>query len=242
MTYPAIHIRIFHVQARDPSPELLESLTAKKAVETANADTNNPADDWGMAPPGYSGRRGLSENFIHVMNESLEQADYERGILDRAAQRMLSAFWQKNNDVQIIPHAGVVVLPQTYLGRSNPDPEETLWQQMDHYACVSLSLIQENVASANLYLPSGQLPATHRVATLYTVCAYRNGKPMPIDEDENTFFTLHDAPRHIYLPVDPGTLPGVDDTSINPAKQLALKNTAYMGFTQRKPGAEPSAP
>ena len=242
MTYPAIHIRIFHVQARDPSPELLESLTARKAVETANANTNNPADDWGMAPPDFSKPESVPTNFLHVIDEFLEQARCEQGILDRAAQRMLSALLQKNNNVQIIPHVGFVVLPGNYLTECSAHPEDTFWQQMDHYACVSLAMVRKEITRADLHLPSDQPPAMHRVATLYTVCAYKDGNPVPIDEEGNTYFTLLDSSRHIYLPADPGTLPGVDDTSINPAKQPALKNTAYMGFTRRKPGAEPSAP
>lgn len=242
MTYPAIHIRVYHVQAIDPSPELLESLTARKAVETANLDTTNPMEDWGVKNADISRPETLSDNFFQAVDLSLEREAYERDILDKAAQRMLSAFLQKNNDVKIIPHAGMVILPQTYLASVSPYPEDTAWQQMDHYACVALAMAQQDIKKADIYLSSDQPPAKHCVATLYTVCVYQDGKPVPLDENGNTFFTLHDAPRHIYLPADPGTLPGIDDTSINPAKQPTLQNTAYMGFVQKRPGSGPSGP
>jgi hypothetical protein len=244
MTYPAIHIRVFKVYAETPSPELLESLTCRKAIETAEALWIDDLQDWGidLDRMDFARPETLSNEFFNAMDDRDQRHQDEMKIIDAAALRMLSAMREKRNNVRVEPSVGYVILPSRYLVHASGYEECGAAEQAEHFALTSLKLIQDNPAEADITLKGTATEDEQPIATLFTLSAYKNGQEVHLGFYGDKFYTINRLSRDILIPADPGALPGVDDTSINPAKQPALKNTAYMGFTQRKPGTEPSAP
>ena len=245
MTYPAIHIRVFKVYAETPSPELLESLTCRKAIETAEALAANDLEDWGVNPDHIDFNRPetLSGEFFNAIDDWQDRHREERGILDAAGQRMLSAMLEKRNNAYVEPSAGYVVLPSRYLVHASGYEECGAGEQAEHFALISLKLIQDDPAQADMTLTGLSTRSDEKpIAILYTLTAYANGREVYLGFDDDKFYTIHRVGRDVFIPADPGTLPGMDDTSINPAKQPTLQNTAYMGFAQKRPGSEPSGP
>lgn len=201
-------------------------------------------EDWGVDPENLNFKRPktLGDNFFHAVNDWLDNAAEGRKIIEAAGQRAVSALINEKDKVRVVPTHGYVILPARYLVTASGYEEDSPAEQAEHFSLISLKLVEAPSPQADIILSTPGLPEERPVVTFYSLSAYVNGQIVPLGLDNRNYYTINRAERDVYLPIDPGALPGVDDTNINPAKQIAFRNSVYMGFAGPSSGLRVKEP